>query len=761
MKFITNFLFLLLFLSSSNSYSEIIKKINIDGLNSISRGTVLSYIPFEVNDDISKENIQTIFNQLKDTNFFSDLSVQLTQDGLLNISLIENPTISYVELNGFSDGDILNEETVEKILTNFKLTAGQIYDPNKLGSLVNDISNLYAVNGYYQASVMPNTKIDSKNRIGIVIDISEGERALINSMKINGLSFFEEEELLDLFEIGEPDFFILNYFTKKDQFSKLEFDSGIEKIKSKYLNEGFLDVAIAASNTEYNKKQNNIDIVISIDEGEVYKLKSIVFNEDLSLAEKNHLESFFEIRSNDPFKRNLIVKGVKSVGDFYQNKGYAKARISSKADILEGNLVNISILINLFDKTYINRIEISGNNRTQDDVIRRKLMLLEGQAYSKKELDESIKSIKRLGYFSQVDYELKFLNNSPDKADLLISVIESKTGEFSVGLSHSNSTGAAVNAGISQSNILGTGNTLNAKFSNSEAIKETSVYFKDPYFNDFGHSISYGFFSKSLDASNLSTSSYLIDENGLIFGYGVPLTSESDIFAEFKISNIDLTCGANLLIYESNECQSNDDLDTLLSLSYNSNNLNDFYSPTEGSSTSITSLIALPLGDFKYATLGLNKKSYTPINERLTLKLSGRAKFAAAYAGDEVPFHKRFFEGGTSSIRGFDFNSLGSKYPDNEPKGGEFSIVSSAGVSSPIDFLGVDNSNIKIFGFVDAGTISDKVSDFRVEDLRVSSGFGFNWNTPIGPLGIHLAKPLVKKNGDTLETFSFNLGSKF
>jgi len=664
-------------------------------------------------------------------------------------------------LNGFSDGDILNEETVEKILTNFKLTAGQIYDPNKLGSLVNDISNLYAVNGYYQASVMPNTKIDSKNRIGIVIDISEGERALINSMKINGLSFFEEEELLDLFEIGEPDFFILNYFTKKDQFSKLEFDSGIEKIKSKYLNEGFLDVAIAASNTEYNKKQNNIDIVISIDEGEVYKLKSIVFNEDLSLAEKNHLESFFEIRSNDPFKRNLIVKGVKSVGDFYQNKGYAKARISSKADILEGNLVNISILINLFDKTYINRIEISGNNRTQDDVIRRKLMLLEGQAYSKKELDESIKSIKRLGYFSQVDYELKFLNNSPDKADLLISVIESKTGEFSVGLSHSNSTGAAVNAGISQSNILGTGNTLNAKFSNSEAIKETSVYFKDPYFNDFGHSISYGFFSKSLDASNLSTSSYLIDENGLIFGYGVPLTSESDIFAEFKISNIDLTCGANLLIYESNECQSNDDLDTLLSLSYNSNNLNDFYSPTEGSSTSITSLIALPLGDFKYATLGLNKKSYTPINERLTLKLSGRAKFAAAYAGDEVPFHKRFFEGGTSSIRGFDFNSLGSKYPDNEPKGGEFSIVSSAGVSSPIDFLGVDNSNIKIFGFVDAGTISDKVSDFRVEDLRVSSGFGFNWNTPIGPLGIHLAKPLVKKNGDTLETFSFNLGSKF
>jgi len=761
MKFITNFLFLLLFLSSSNSYSEIIKKINIDGLNSISRGTVLSYIPFEVDDDISKENIQTIFNQLKDTNFFSDISVQLTQDGLLNISLIENPTISYVELNGYSDGDILSEETVEKILTNFKLTAGQIFDPKKLESLVNDISNLYATNGYYQATVVPDTKIDSKNRIGIVIDISEGERAVINSLKINGLSFFEEEELLDLFEIGEPDFFILNYFTKKDQFSKLEFDSGIEKIKSKYLNEGFLDVAIAASDTKYNKKQNNIDIVISIDEGEVYKLKSIIFNEDLSLAEKNHLESFFEIRSNDPFKRNLIVKGVKSVGDFYQNKGYAKARVSSKADILDGNLINISILINLFDKTYLNRIEISGNNRTQDDVIRRKLKLLEGQLYTKKELDDSIKAIKRLGYFSEVDYELKFLNNSSDKADLLISVIETKTGEFSVGLSHSNTTGAAINAGISQANILGTGNTLNAKLSNSEAVEEASLYFKNPYFNNNGHSIGYGFFSKSLNASNLSTSSYLIDENGFNVGYGIPLSSDSDIFAEFRLSSIDLTCGLNLATYESKECSSKDDLETQVNFSYNKNNLNDFFSPSEGTDTSITSTLALPPGDFQYFKLKFDKRSYFPINEKLTLKLSGRTSFASSYGDDELPFYQRFFEGGTSSVRGFDFNSLGAKYPDNEPKGGEFSIISSAGVSSPVDFLGIDNENIKIFGFVDAGTISEKLSNTKVDDLRVSSGVGFNWNTPIGPLGFHFAKPIVKKSSDTLESFSFSLGSKF
>jgi len=761
MKFITSLLFLLLFFNATNSYSEIIKKINIDGLDTISRGTVLSYIPFEVNDELSERNIQDILNSLKDTNFFSKVSVNVSKDGFLEISVIENPTISYIELKGYSDGDILSQETIDEILINFRLTKGQIFDPKKLESLVKDLVNLYFVNGHYQAIVKPSTIIDSKNRIGIVIDISEGERALINSMKINGLSFFEEDELLDLFRIGEPDFFILNYFTEKDQFSKLEFDSGIEKIRSKYLNEGFLDIEIATSDTKYNKKQNKIDIVITLSEREIYKLKSIVFNNDLSSDEKKHLRSFFDIRSNDPFKRNLIVNGVKSVGDFYHNQGYAKARVSSKADILDDNLINVSILTNLFDKTYINRIVIEGNTRTQDDVIRRQLKLLEGQAYSKKELDDSIKSIKRLGYFSEVSYDLKFLNNLSDKADLIISVNESKTGEFSIGLSHSNDTGAAINAGISQSNILGTGNTLNARFSNSEAVEETSIYFKNPYFNNLGHSISYGFFTKSLDASNLSTSSYLIDENGFNFGYGIPLSTDSNIFAEFRLSTIDLTCGINLSTYESKECSSNDDLETLLTFSYNKNNLNDYFSPSEGTTTSITSLMALPFGDFQYIKLKFDKKSYFPVNERLTLKLAARTNFATSYGDDELPFYQRFFEGGTSSVRGFDFNSLGSKYPDNEPKGGEFSFVSSAGISSPVDFLGIDNANIKMFGFVDAGTISDKFSDVKVDDLRVSSGIGFNWNTPIGPLGMHLAKPIIKKNGDTLETFSFNLGAKF
>ena len=761
MKPITSLLFVLLFFNATNSYSEIIKKINIEGLNTISRGTVLSYIPFEVNDEISQKSIQNIVNSLKDTNFFSKISVDLSKDGLLEISVTENPIISYIELNGYSDGDVLNQETADEILTNFRLTTGQIFDPKKLQSLVDDLVNLYLVNGHYQASVKPSTLIDSKNRVGIVIDISEGEKVLINSMKINGLSFFEEDELLDLFKIGEPDFFILNYFTEKDQFSKLEFDSGIEKIKSKYLNEGFLDVEIETTGTKYNKNNNNIDIVVTVNEREVYRLRSLVFDKDLSLAERKHLESFFDIRPNDPFKRNLIVNGVKSVGDFYHNKGYAKAKISSKADILDGNLIDISILINPFDKTYINRIVITGNTRTQDDVIRRKLKLLEGQTYSKKELDDSINSIKRLGYFSTVDYDLKFLNNSSDKADLLISVTESKTGEFSIGLSHSNDTGAAINAGISQSNILGTGNTLNARFSNSEAVEETSVYFKNPYFNNSGHSISYGFFTKSLDASDLKASAYLIDENGFNFGYGIPLSIDSDIFAEFRLSSIDLTCGGNLSSYESKECSSNDDLETQLTLSYNKNNLNDFFSPTEGTSTSVSSIMALPPGDFQYIKLKFNKRSYFPVSERLTLKLSGRTNFATSYGDDELPFYQRFFEGGTSSVRGFDFNSLGSKYPDNEPKGGEFSFVSSAGISSPVDFLGIDNTNIKMFGFVDAGTISDKFSDVKVDDLRVSSGLGFNWLTPIGPLGIHLAKPIIKKNGDTLETFSFNLGSKF
>jgi len=759
MKKLTKTIIILLYFFSLIVSAEVIKEIEIKGLDTVSRGTVLNYLNFEVGDEIDRSTLQTNLETLKKSNLFSDISISIN-DSTVVFSLKENPTIKYFEIKNYSDGDILNEEKVNEVIANYDLKPGSVFLNSQLDKLLSGLKNLYSSNAYYLANFSVKTDVDDNNRIGIDISIDENDRALINSFDITGIKNFDKDEIIDLFDIGEADFFLINYFTNNDRFTIQEFDAGIELVSNKYLNNGYLDILIDKSNVKFDKKNNKIDILLNITEGELFTLDSISFKGDTLGLSENYLRSLFKIEAGDPFMRDKVVSGVKVLGELLQDKGYAKVKVFSDASILDGNKIKIDINVIPNFLIYINRINISGNTRSQDEVIRRNLTINEGQIYSKKEIDESINKIKRLGFFSKVDYELS-PSAIADQMNIDIEVTETKTGEFSIGLSHSNSTGAALNAGIQQTNIFGTGNTFNASFSNSEAVDEISFYFKNPYFNDSGHSLSYGLFEKSLDASNLSTSSYLIDETGVIFGYGAPLSSTSSIFNELRVSSLDLTCGVNLLTYENKTCTDNKDLETKVSTTFKSDTLNDFYSPSKGQESIVVSTLAFPLGDFEYLKLEASHRNYSKLSDELTLKLSARTKFASSLGNDDLPFHKRFFEGGTSSVRGFDFNSLGTKYPDGQPKGGEFSLISSAGIISSVKSLGIDNPNFKIIGFIDSGTLTEKFSDFEFNDLRASAGVGFNWLTPIGPMGFHYAKPIIEKDGDVLEAFSFNLGAKF
>jgi len=761
MRFLS-LIFLLFF--SFTSLAEIVKNIEINGLVSISRGTVLSYLPVEVGDEYSNELKNTILSNLEQTSFFSKVNISINDEKLI-IDLIENPTIKYFEILNYKDGDVLSEKTVTDIQKNFDLQIGKIFAKGKLDKLVNQLVNLYQSNAYYKTKVKLKTETDDKNRIGISLVLEEGDRALISSFSFSGNKHFTSEDLIDLFDIGEPDFFLINYFTEKDSFSVLEFENGIERVKSKYLKNGFLDFIIRTTSVIYDDENNSIKIDIEVDEGKQYLLNEITFlNIDGIIdARENTLESYIDINKEDVFDRERVVKSINKITKFFQDQGYVNVVVNSKISKLQNkNYVNLNINIDLGLKFYIDRIEIEGNTTSQDDVIRRELKILEGQLYSSSDIEESIKRIKRLGYFSDVQYQIIKRKSSTDKVSLLITVNEAKTGQISVGLSHSNSTGASVTAGISQKNILGTGNTLNATISNSDAVKEASFYFSDPYFNNKKHKISYGAFNKKIDALNLDASAYSISDTGFSVGYGIPLDEFSNIFSELRFSTIDLTCGDDLLnTYEVNDCLANKDLDTSISLKYSNNSVNDFYFPSDGQNLSVSSILSFPVGDFKYFQISANLKDYTPIFNDKVFKFSTRLNMASGYGGDTLPFYKRFYEGGSSSVRGFDFNSLGEKYPNNKPKGGEFSFINSLSLSSKLDFLGIDNPNMRGILFTDLGMLSSSLEHTDFNDLRSSVGAKFSWLTPIGPLGFNLAKPIIKKDGDSLETFSFELGTTF
>jgi outer membrane protein insertion porin family len=315
--------------------------------------------------------------------------------------------------------------------------------------------------------------------------------------------------------------------------------------------------------------------------------------------------------------------------------------------------------------------------------------------------------------------------------------------------------------GIQENNFLGTGNTLNASISNSSAVKEMSFYFSDPYFTDDKHSISYGVFSKIIDGASLDVSSYKIDENGFSFGYGIPLTESTRIGLDIRTSNRTITCGAIFAsTYEVSQCANGDKTEVKTNLNWSNNTLDNFNYPTEGQKNSLSLDLTLPIADFRYYKLDATHRSYRPIGNDLTWKIKGSLGLAQGYGGKDLPFFKRYYGGGSSSVRGFDFNSLGATYSDGKAKGGELSLLASTSIISPMKFIN-DSKNMRMSAFIDTGSVEEKASNISFDQIRMSTGVAFSWLTPIGPLGIYASKPLIKKSADKTRTIEFTLGTNF
>lgn len=747
-------------ISSSVALADPIKSIEILGLSSISRGTVLSYLPVETGDDYNNQVSGQIIRDLYKTNFFKDIEVS-QKDSILKINLQENPHIKYIDVLNYSD-KVIDEERLTQILKNMDLSQGKIFNKRQLNKLIEQLESTYVSKGYYGIKITKKIETDAQNRVGIELDVHEGEVARIGSMKITGGNIHDEDDLLDLFEIGEADFFIINYFTEKDHYSKVALDAGVEAMKSLYVNSGYLDFKINKIETELSTDKQNINIDIQISEGAEYKVGAISFTGDLLNQSVEELKELLTINTSDVFERKKVIESIQAITDVFADQGYAFAKINPiTKENTDSHIIDLEIDIALNKKVYINRITIVGNTRTQDEVIRREIGINEGGLYSNTELDESIKKIKRLGFFSDVKMEVSKLKNFSDKINLHFSVEETKTGTFSIGLSHSNSSGASFNMGVKENNFLGTGNTLNAAFSNSEAVQEMSFYFSDPYFTEDEHSISYGVFTKDVDGTALDISSYKTNEVGFSLGYGIPITEDTRIGADIRVSSRDISCGTTFATQEVTQCASGDKTEVKTNLNWSNNTLDNFNYPTEGTKNNLSLDLTLPIADFQYYKLDASHKSYYPLGNDLTWKINGSLGLAQGYGDKELPFFKRYYGGGSSSVRGFDFNSLGATYTGTTTaKGGELSMLAGTSIISPMKFIN-DSKNMRMSAFVDTGAIEEKASNIGFDQIRASAGVAFSWLTPVGPLGIYAAKPLIKKTDDQTKTIEFTLGTSF
>ena len=771
MKNILNHVLVIVFLFfTTNVYSNPIEKINFIGLNNTTENTLLKKIPLKVGDEYSDSASDTIIQSLFQTGLFSDISVT-SNEGNINITLVENPTIKFFVFNidsgsGFSNwlkGEklLLSTETLKEELETNKLSSGNPYTQTKLDEFLLLLKSKYSGSGYYNAKISPSISVDAQNRVGIELNINQRERVKIESFSISGSNEIPSERLLKLFKIGEADMAFVNYFTNKDLFTEAEFSQGIDSMTNAYFNLGFLDFKILNVETKLGDKKEKMSLSIQISEGIQYKLGKISFNGGLEVFSREELAGTITTNEGDIFNRSTIIRDIQTLTDKFADKGFAFVDINPvTTDFL--NTVNVNFNISLNKKTYINRITISGNTRTQDAVVRREIGIAEGGLYSRSILRKSILNLRRLGYFSDVQISTSEVAGMPDKINIGILVTETQTGSVSFMMSHSNNYGISFGAGIQEKNIFGSGNTLNADFKISESYNKLSFYFMNPNYNEQGHSVSFGAFRSEINDDDVAINSYEINTTGASIGYGIPLSDNTRVNTEFEYTTNEIKCSSLFSSsgYESSQCATKNNDEFMLNINWNKNTLNNYLYPTLGVNNALSARIALPLGDYRYFNLSADHTSYKPVSDTTTLKLTGNFNLSKGFSGKALPFYKRNFGGGSGSVRGFGNKTLGPLYPNGKAKGGEIAILGSANLITPAFFV-ENNEKMRMSAFIDAGNIFEKSSNIEIGDIRMSAGLGFAYLSPIGSIGAFISTPILKKDGDTIEDFGFSLGTGF
>jgi len=767
---LTKYSFLLFLFFTTQVFANPINKINFIGLNNTSESTLLSSMPFKVGQNFLPNASDQIIKSLFETGLFENISI-IKNENTLEISLKENPIIKYLEIelnsgSGFSNwlkGEkiYLTPEILSQLQEENQLSIGQTYTNRKLDDFELLIKSKYSDSGYYNSQITKRVTIDAQNRAGIELDITQGVRAKIELFTITGNNNFTENDLLQNFKIGEADIALVNYFTNKDNFLQSEFLKGIDLLTNKYFDSGYLDFKIINVDTILNDNNEKISINIEISEGIQYKLGNLSYDGELGNLSLDDLNNAISLNTGEIFNRNSVIQSIQILTDLFADQGYAFVEINPiTSEFLDS--VNINFTVSLNQKTYINRITISGNTRTQDEVIRREIGISEGGLYSRSILRKSLLKLRRIGYFSDVQISTSEVDGFKDKIDINFLVEETQTGAVSFSMSHSNNYGVAFGAGIEEKNIFGSGNTLNADLKISESFNKISFYFMNPNFNDEGHSISLGAFRSEINDDDVAKNSYEINSTGFNVGYGIPLNDETRLNTGIEYSKNEIKCSSLFsgTGYESSQCATKDSDEFKLNINWSQNTLNNFMYPTEGVNNSLNAGIALPLGDYRYFNISADHTSYAPINSSTTLKLSGNLNLSKGYSSKQLPFYKRHFGGGSGSVRGFGNKTLGPLYPNGKAKGGELSILGSANLITPAFFFD-NNEKMRMSAFIDAGNIYEKSSNIKLGDLRMSAGFGFAYLSPIGSIGAYISTPIIKKSGDTIESFGFSLGSGF
>ena len=731
----------------------VVKDIRVEGVQRTEPGTVFSYLPVKVGDTLTEEKAQQAVRALYATGFFKDVRLE-TENGVLVVILEERPAVAQIDFSGVSE---FQPDVLKRVLRDQGLGEGRTFDRSVLEGAEQELKRQYLSRGKYAAEVQTTVTPLERNRVAISFAVTEGDVAKIASINIVGASAFPEQELLDLFALRTGGW--LTWYTKLDQYSRQRLTADLESLRSYYQNQGYLDFSIESTQVSITPDRKDIYITINISEGSKYTVSEVQLAGQ-TLVPKEELEKLVKLKAGDVFSRQKLTETTKAITDRLGNDGYAFANANAVPQVDKAKrTVAFTILVDPGRRVYVRRINVSGNAKTRDEVVRREMRQLEGAYYDSSKIQLSRRRIDRTQFFKEVNVETVPLEGFPDQVDVNYTVDEKPTGALLFGLGFSSVDRLILSASITQSNAFGNGKFLALEVNSGTVNRVYSLSYMDPYYTVNGVSRGFDIYRRDIDASSLDVGAYSTQTTGGGIKFGYPLSERDSISIGVTLENVALETFVNSPFAYKDFVANYGNEYTYVSVlgGWARDTRNSLIMTTEGSLRRITTEVAS--GDLSYYRLGYSQQYYQPLSTRYTLLLMGDIGYAQGLGDKPLPFFKNYYAGGPGSVRGYRPYSLGPKDPDGNSLGGDRRMAGSAEILFPVPGAEKDNS-LRLGAFIDGGQVYASTEKLSFSELRFSAGIALSWLSPFGPLRISFAQPLNARDGiDRAQRLQLNFGT--
>lgn len=745
---------------SSAVYAEAFRvaDVRVEGLQRVSAGTVFSYLPvqpgesFDLNDSVNA--IRSIYN----SGLFAD--VKLARDGQTLVVIVkEFPTISEINIEG---NKAIKTADVRKSFAEIGFAEGQSFDPALVNQLVNEMAAQYQARSKYNVEITPTVRNLPRNRVAIDLKISEGRSARIQQIDIVGNKVYSDEQLIDLFDTTTPKW--NSFFTGSDQYNEQKIAADLERLEDYYYDRGFINFRIESSDITLTPDRKNLFWTVTVDEGQAFDIKDYKISGKTIVPEEELLQLVaFETPSR--YNRSLVQETATQIKQRLADEGYAQARVDIEPDVDPlTKQISINFVIVPGDITYVREIRFSGNDKTYDRVLRREMRQQEASVYSEADIRRSEERLRRLPQVATLKQNILPVPGENGLVDLNYEITEQSTSFIQGGVGYGEGSGALFNLEYGDNNFFGTGNRLSLGFGKSRSSEKYSFSFTDPYFTADGISATYNLSYAKYNFGKEELSNWASDDRTATVTFGYPLSEYQNVYFGGGYRGLDITLGNNVANEISDYVNKNGHTyhEAVLTGSWTRDTLNNNYMPTQGTYNSIGLEVTTPGSTATYYKASLRNSTYFSFGENsMVFGLRGEIGYGDGYGKtDDLPFFRHYYAGGISTVRGYQYGSIGPRYGNGDNAGGDLRVTGGAELFFPIGF-GKRDGNYRVGGFVDFGSAYKTFSDFDTDDLRYSAGVSLQWLSPLGPLKFSWAKPLNNKPGDQTESFQFTVGASF